>query len=375
MKNLPQEIFERKTTLVGFSSSILKHFGVTPFHESDPEIDSLLEDHKKVCVFLFDGAGKYNLSLFQKTNKFILEHAKHTIYSTNPPTTVAATNAFLTAKWPMENGWMGWSMYMKELGYPICVFPDTNSITGEKVNYFHDGRHYMDSYCPLVKIDTYMKDMGVNAKLEYLYPLGGENGPKNYRDMARHASKFFANGGEFLYSYTPHPDKEMHQYGVKSLHVKWEFFKINRMLKKFVKENPDVLVITMADHGLIDVEYVDLSEHEDFRSLMNGPMTIEGRNASFNVVKGKEKEFEELFAKYYPEFALLTREDVLEKGIFGVGEENHHFQEFLGDYLAIALDKKIFWDSKYSSFKKHLKAHHAGQTKEEREISLSFFNL
>lgn len=375
MKNLPERILERKTTLVGFSSSILKHYGVEPFHESDPYIDSLLEKHKKICVFLFDGAGKYNLNLFPKTNRFILENAKHTIYSTNPPTTVAATNAFLTAKWPMENGWLGWSMYMKELGFPLCVFPDTNAKTGEKVDFFKNGQHYFDKYCPLVKIDTYLKEKGVKAKLEYLYPLGGENGPKDYKDMAKHAASFFKDGGEFLYSYTPHPDHEMHSYGVKSLHVWLQFRKINRMLKKFVKENPDVLVISMADHGLIDVEYTDISEHKDLMDCLPSSFTIEGRNASFLVKKGKEKEFEELFEKYYPDFILLPRKQVIDEGIFGMGEENEHFKEFIGDYLAIAMGKRILWDSSFSKKKPPMKAHHAGQTADEAEISLSFFNL
>ncbi len=376
MKKLPEEIFDRKNSLVGFSSSLLKHFGVMPFHETSDKIDELLKGHKKVCVFLFDGAGKYNLSLFPRTNKFILSNAKCVINSTNPPTTVAATNAFLTAKWPVENGWLGWTEYIKELGIPLCVFPDVNALTGDKLDYYKDGSHFFDKYCPLTKLDVLMKEKGVNAKLEYLYPLGGENAPKNYKEMAKHATEFFRNGGEFLYSYTPHPDKEMHEFGVKSIRVWNQYRKINKMLKKFVKENPNVLVITMADHGLVDVEYNDISEHNDLLETLAGPLTIEGRNASFTVKEGKEKEFESLFNKYYPDFVLLTKKEVIEQGIFGVGEENPHFRDILGDYLAIALGNRVLWNKKKSGkFKTPLKAHHAGQMKEEREVSLSFFNL
>lgn len=376
MKKLPSEIFDREKSLVGFSSSLLKHFGVTPFHESNPEIDALLEGRKKVCVFLFDGAGKCNLSLFPKTNQYLISHQKCVISSTNPPTTVAATNAFLTAKWPKENGWMGWSQYIPSLGFPLCVFPDTNDLTGDKVDFYHDGSHFFDRYCPLKKIDVLMKEKGVNAKLEYLFPLGGEGSPKNYRQMRKHATSFFQNGGEFLYSYTPHPDKEMHQYGVKSLFVWNEFRKINKMVQKFVKENPDVLVITMADHGLIDVKYQDLAEHPDLLDCLSLPFSLEGRNATFFLKEGKKEEFSSLFRKYYPDFVLLSKEEVIKENVFGVGEENPHFQEFIGDFLAIALGKHVLWNSKQEKKKKSfLKAHHAGQSKEEREIALSFYNL
>lgn len=376
MKNLPKEIFDREKSLVGFSSSLLKHFHVEPFHETDPEIDRLLEGHKKVCVFLFDGAGKYNISLFPHTNKYLISHQKCVISSTNPPTTVAATNAFLTAKWPKENGWMGWTQYIPSLHFPLCVFPDVNDLTGEKVDYYHDGSHFFDRYCPLKKIDVLMLEKGVNAKLEYLYPLGGEKAPKNYKEMVQHATSFFKNGGEFLYSYTPHPDKELHQYGVKSLSVWNEFRKINKMIRQFVKENPDVLVISMADHGLINVKYQDIALHKELADCLSLPMSLEGRNATFFVKEGKKEEFASLFTKYYPDFVLLTKKEVLEENIFGVGEENPHFQEFIGDFLAIAVGENVLWNSKQALNKKtFLKAHHAGETKEEREIALSFYNL
>ena len=375
MKRLPEEIFNRKESLVGFSSSILKHYGVTPFHESDPRIDKLLAGHKKICVFLFDGAGKYNLSLYPRTNSFILEHSKVTINSTNPPTTVAATNAFLCAKWPIETGWLGWTEYIPELGFPLCVFPDTNDLTGEKVDYYHDGSHFFDKYCPLTKIDVLLRNKGINAKLEYLYPLGGEKAPKNYKDMAKKATEFFRNGGEFLYSYTPHPDHEMHTYGVKNIHVWNEFRKINKMLKKFAKENPDVLVISMADHGLIDVEYTDISKHEDLLECLSGPISIEGRNCSFKIKENKKSEFERLFEQYYPSFVLLSKKDVEEMGIFGVGKKNEHYDSMMGDYLAIALGKYVLYSSKQNPKKFILKGNHAGQSKEEREINLSFYNL
>ncbi len=375
MKKLDENFFERRKTLVGFSSSLLAHFNVTPFHETDPEVDALLKGHKKVCVFLFDGAGKYNLNLFPKANRYLLSHSACEINSTNPPTTAAATNAFLTGKWPMETGWIGWSVYIPELGFPLNIFPDTNSLNGRKVDYFHDGSHFMDRYCPIKKLDALLREKGVKAKLQHVAPLGGKDSFKTFKEQGEFATRFFQEeGGEFLYSYHDCPDHHMHQYGVGHRKIKNDYKQINKMVEKFVKDNPDVLVITMADHGLIDVEYQDLADYPEITDCLRGPMSIEGRNANFMVKEERKEDFAKLFPSRFPDFVLLTKEEVLSQGVFGVGEENEHFQGFLGDFLAIAVGKTILQNSLDNPDKFRLKGHHAGQTLEERIINLSVFN-
>ena len=91
-----------ENSLVNLSNSILKHFGVTPFHDSIPEIDTILKGHDKVVVVLFDGMGQNITRLHLKEDSFIRSHYVHTINSTFPPTTAAATTAFLTGKYPID---------------------------------------------------------------------------------------------------------------------------------------------------------------------------------------------------------------------------------------------------------------------------------
>lgn len=375
MKNTDNTLYEREDSLVGFSNSILKAYGAKTFHPSSKAIDEVLKGHRKICVFLFDGAGYHNLRLFPETNKFVLDHYFHKIYSTNPATTVAATNAFLTAKWPMETGWLGWSEYFEELGYPLNVFPDSKSWGEGKEDHFKDGSHYMDHVCPLTKIDTYLKEVGVNAKLSYNAPI--EKGSyKSFRQQGRKASKFFKNGGEFLYSYINEPDHTMHGYGVSHKKVEKHFKKINKMLEKFVKKNPDVLVITMADHGLLDIHYVDIGDKPEITEcLSKKSFCIEGRNAAFWVKEDKRKDFEEAFKKDFPNFRLFTKEEVISQGYFGEGEPNKRFESFLGDYQALAVGSDILYDSRIDpETPSKMKGHHAGGVDQEREISLSVYN-
>ena len=55
-----------------------------------------------------------DISLNLKEKSFIREHYLCTINSTFPPTTSAATTAFLTGKYPIETGWMSWTQYFEE---------------------------------------------------------------------------------------------------------------------------------------------------------------------------------------------------------------------------------------------------------------------
>lgn len=372
MNHIPESLYERRDSLVSLSNSLLKHYGVTPFHPTCEAVDKVLKGHRKICVFLFDGAGKYNLSLYPTENAFLLSHAFHTIQSTNPSTTVAATTAFLTAKWPCETGWLGWSLYMEKLGYPVDVFPNVNSLSGAALPF--KSQSYMEEYCPKVTIDSLLQEAGVKAKLSFVAPIGGTSAPKNIEEMGEQATHFFQKeAGEFLYSYSTLPDQDLHHYGVKSEFAAKDYYEINQMVRRFTEENPDVLVLTMADHGLIDVVYQDLATYPKLASCLYRPLSIEGRNVALWVKEEKRDFFAKEFAKSFPDFLLLNRQEVLENGYFGEGKPSLHFEEFIGDFQALALGNSVLVNSFDAPIDHVLKAHHAGGTKEEREILLGLF--
>ena len=104
-------------------------------------------------------------------------------------------------------------------------------------------------------------------------------------------------------------------------------------------------------------------------------MTLEKRAPSFFVKKGKEKEFENLFNKYYGEhFELLTKQEAFDMNLFGEGKAARGVEDVLGNYLAIAIDECSLFASKELKHMDFFKGHHAGGTKEERLIDISVFN-
>ena len=365
-----------ENTLVNLSNSILKHFGATCFHESIPEIDELLKGHKKVVAVLFDGMGQNITRLHLKENSYIRSNYVTTINSTFPPTTAAATTAFLTGKYPIETGWLGWTEYFKDYDRNIILFTSTDYNTGEQLESSRENC-IAEKYFPTQKIfsliDETKKARAFNLSR---YPIQND-GPKHLLvDGVSKLRKILKENDEcFVYFYWDSPDREMHEKGIDSFTTHYQVKKAQRFIKKVTKQNPDTLFILLADHGHINVKFTDICEHEDLYALLDKPMTLEKRTPSFFVKEGKEKEFETLFNKYYGEhYELVSKSDAFKNNLFGEGKAARGVESVLGNYIAISLDEMSLYASKELNHMDIFKGHHAGGTKEERLIDISVFN-
>ena len=365
--------FYNSNTLVNLSNSILKHFGAESFHETIPEIDRLLKGHDKVAVLLFDGMGQNIVRKHLKEKSFLRSHYVHTINSVFPPTTSAATTAFLSGKYPIETGWLAWAQYFKEYNRNIILFKNTDYNTEEKI----EGDYVAFKYFPYSTIFELIKKKNPDTDVFDIkrYPIH-QDGPKKLRDSYRKINaKLETSKKCFMYYYFDSPDYEMHAKGIDSLTVHFYVKRIDRFVKKLANKNKDTLFIVIADHGHVNVEYFDICEHEDLYSLLSTPMTLEKRNAGFFIKKGKEQLFVDLFNKYYGEyFTLLSHDEILEKQIYGVGKMGKNVSDFIVDYIAISRTKYCLYASKELQYFGLHKGHHAGGTDEERLIDVSVIN-
>ena len=366
-----------QNTLVNLSNSILNHFGTKPFHDTIPEIDALLKGHKKVVAVLFDGMGQNITRLHLKENSYIRSNYVTTINSTFPPTTAAATTAFLTGKYPVETGWLGWTEYFKDYDRNIILFTSTDYNTGEQlVNDRENG--IAEKHFPTKKIFSLIEENNKDVRAFNIsrFPIQN-NGPKRLLvdGVSKLRKVLKENNNCFVYFYWDSPDREMHEKGIDSWMTHYQVKKAQRFIKKVTKQNPDTLFILLADHGHINVKFYDVCEHDDLYSLFDKPMTLEKRAPSFFIKEGKEKEFEQLFNKYYGEhFELLTKEEAFNINLFGEGKAARGAKDVLGNYLAIALDECSLYASKELKHMDLFKGHHAGGTKEERLIDISIYN-
>ncbi len=363
-----------QNSLVNFSNSFLKHFNTPTFHDSLKEVDEVLKSHKKVAVILFDGMGR-NITRKHLTSKsFIRQHYLCTINSTFPPTTTAATTAFLTGKYPIETGWMSWAQYFDKYQRNIILFKNVDYNNEEEL----EPQGIAFNELPIKSILEIMKEQNpsMDAYLIQRRPIN-PNGPKTLKGLERTINATLKRTKEcFIYYYFDSPDYEMHAYGIdhKKIHVYVK--NINDMVKRVTENNKDTIFFVFADHGHINVKNFDICEHPDLYSLLDKPISFEKRTPNFFVKEGKQEQFAILFNKYYGRyFKLFSKQEVLDNELFGEGFINPKAVSFIGDYIASSISKYTLYASKEMKEVQLFKGHHAGMTEDELLIDVSAYNV
>ncbi len=376
MLNPNQHIIPKDgNTLVNLSNSILKYMDVKTENETLKILDSEFEKrkYKNVILQVFDGLGMNILNHNISSDSILVKNLKTVFTSVFPSTTVAATKSILSAKYPSEHGWLGWDMYFKEYGETISVFrniiKDTNNISKNDISKNKD-LEFEDIFQKIKKNE--LNDIHIFWKYD-------KNNPVNtLKEMKESIQKTLTdkdlkknnNRKNFIYSYYEEPDSSIHRFGVSGNEVKEEIRKIEKIIEEIYEiiDDETIYIIT-ADHGLIDVEYIILEDYPEIFNMLERTTGIEERAFSIKLKSNVKKEiFEKEFKKRWAEyFVLYTKDQVLEKNIFG-GEINKELVlDNIGDYIGISIADKCL---RYKRGEEEFKAYHSGITKEEMEIPL-----
>lgn len=344
--------------ITNVSNSILKHFNIRTHHNTLKELDEMLEkDYKNVIVVLCDGMGSILLDEVLDKNSFLIQNRIKTITSVYPPTTTAATTSMLSGLNPNEHGWLGWDLYFKKENKVITMFLNTlkdSNVQAEDYSVANTTFSY----------ESITEKIGENYEIYEFLPFINKE-YKILRNQVNEIIEISKNPNKkFIYAYYENPDALLHESGIDSEVVKREFENINSDLEYLCDNLEDSVVIIVADHGHIDTEYYNLDNYPSIKNLLERTTSIESRCTSFKVIESKKEEFEYEFKKYFKDdFWLLNYEEIVNNKIFGTGENNIHFEESIGDYVALAKSNKgIVYDSNSFQFI----SHHAGLT--DREI-------
>ena len=362
-------ILDSKNTLVNLGNSILGYFEVPKFHDSLKIADEILNKAKKrkVALILLDGMGQIIYEKYKEYIPYLYSHIIAPFKSVYPPTTVAATTALTTGKYPIETSYLGWTQYFKTKDAYINVFPSTDAINAGvtytppvtevelKVNKIWDLINKLGKY----------KATSISS-FQFRRPEGGDD-----FDLFFNKANELIKENDFTYIYSGNPDHLLHEFGTNDEHIKENLIYLNKKVQELVENNSDTLFFLTADHGFADVIEIPVTEHEDFLDTLSVPVcSIEGRFATFSV-KNKEK-FIELANKYYGEnFIIKSKEEILNEHTFGYGEINKNSLDVIKDYTLIAKGKYIFYNGPEPI---GFKGAHAGATKGETDIYLVAFN-
>ena len=315
-------------------ASIRRYFGLSSGYPSDPRLSELLEKQKpeKVFVFLIDGMGSNQIRKKLDKDAFLNKYLFSTTTTVFPPTTTAATNAIRNGKAPNENGWLGWCQYLKEVDDIIIPFRSTG--------FYNDVEYEQDIFQKYITISTTeyeLNRMGIPARI--LFPSFVEDGCEDIDEMCcRLIDYSFSDEYRYIYAYWDKYDTYMHEHSPSSKICDSYLEHINYEIENLAKSlNKDTMLIVTADHGQVDINRYYHLCHSEFEQYFLRRPSLEQRAMAFFIRKGKEKEFEKKFKETFEkDYILLSKAQVIESKLFGNHQNHPRFEEFIGDYIAIA---------------------------------------
>ncbi|MBE5746485.1 MAG: alkaline phosphatase family protein [Clostridiales bacterium] len=331
--------------------------------------NELKKDYKNVVFICFDGMGIYPLTQNLREEDFLRKHIIQTLVSTFPSTTTNATTSLMTNTLPLEHGWFGWTINFPDMNKNIAIYLGQDGWTGENVEIKNS---------PLESINCYFDNTKTDYNINTIFPSYVKVKHEERNNVYYSQSEFFdtlkeicnREGKQFIYAYNDEPDHTMHDFGVKNSTSKNLIKTLSKNMEKLVENTKDTLFIITSDHGHIDVEdYIYIYQDKEIMDLLEIYPYLEPRATAYKVIKGKEKEFEEVFNKKYgKDFVLYKSEDLIKQGYFG-DFGNKGF--LLGDYISIGkYTNKCLILSPISSI---LKGHHTSLT-DEMEVPLILIN-
>ncbi|MBK1813194.1 alkaline phosphatase family protein [Clostridium sp. YIM B02505] len=351
-------------SIVNLACSILEHFGADSEHNTLKEVDELLKyQYKNVVVLLLDGLGVDALQYHLSENSFFRKNLVKEYSSVFPPTTTSATTSIETGLTPLEHGWLGWSLYFSELDKIVNAFINTEKDTEIQAADYH----VASKIIPYKSIYEKIKAAGIaNA---YSVSKFGSNKIKTFDELTDEVKRLCSTSEKkYIYGYWETPDSLMHEFGCYNSVVTENIKELEEKVADMCKSLSDTLVIVTADHGHCNLKHYILSDYPNLLNMLKRPTSIETRATAFYIKDEHLDDFPiEFNNNFGDDFLLYSKEEVIEKNIFGDGKIHPKFEEFIGDYLAIAIsDKGIV----YSEDSKQFISNHAGMTEKEMKIPL-----
>lgn len=366
-------IYSPTHSLVNLSNTILAHYQIPTNHPPIKKLLDALKGKQKIAFLLFDGMGQSILRRHLPFYAWLRTKTLCSITSTFPSTTAAATNAFLSAKHPNEIGWLGWAQYFPEHDRILELFTGKDSLLQQPA-------------LPATEVQKTIQYQSIFQTLQQhqpnlaIYQVWPDVRPGGYKTIDTWFQRLhelgLQSGPSFTYGYWLDPDKTIHQQGVRPKMIQTIIHDIQSRLKRLAEQNPDTTYIVFADHGLVDVSFLSIQAQQEIYALLKRSFSLEPRAATFFVKDQQHALFAKRFHHFYGKhFLLLTKQEVKDQKLYGLGMNHPRFDDFIGDFVAIAKGRFGFTHgTKHDKMPLTMKAHHAGMTRAEMMIDVMVLN-
>lgn len=178
-------------------------------------------------------------------------------------------------------------------------------------------------------------------------------------------------GKKFIYAYHYQPDHDMHDFGVGADCIKMMMADYNSQLETLIGSLSDTLFIITADHGMVDITVKCIEDYPHINNMLKRHICVEPRCCSFYVKDEYKSDFPTIFNNTFGDkFILFTHDGFLENKLLGNGTPHPKFNEFVGDFMAVAVSDIALWYKDCKGEYNDFKGGHAGFTKEEMMVPL-----
>lgn len=356
-------------SILNVSTSFLEHYKIKSEYAVIPCLqEELQKNYNHIIYILLDGMGVSTVKHHLQKEDALRKYMKKEITSVFPPTTVAATNAVLSGKAPISNGYLGWVQYFKEEDSNTVVFMNTDFDTkkGHKEN-------VKEKYLAYQSILEQIKKKNPDVQTNRFFPDFMEGGSASFQEEIEKVLITTHNSDQsFNYLYWTEPDLSSHKYGCHSTELHQIMTNLNYDFEDLIQNIlEDTLVVVIADHGLTDIKEIPFFANKELNDMLLRTPSIEPRAANFFVKEGQVEDFEKAFNKAYSSYyKLYSKEDFLKSKLLGPSKKHPLIDDFLGDYIAVAISDHMFI---FTESKGHI-AHHAGLSSDELMVPLILYS-
>lgn len=353
-------------SLLALTASVLKYYGVCDYgHTTLPEMDSLLgQGADRVIVIVLSGMGTANLKRHLSETDFLRANKVCDLSAVFPSSTAAACATLQSGESPLEHSWLGRDLYFSEVDRNISLF--CNRVQGTRkraANY-----NVPLKYIPYRPLSDRIREADSLVETHFLSHREGERVWSFRQAMQRIRKIASGSGKKYICLFWDEPDLEMYTFGAASgkAHNRMRF--LNREIEKLSGDLSDSLVVVTSDHGMIDTHWIYLEDYPHLAGLLERAPSVEPRAAALYIRQGRKLEFEEVFRDLFgSDFLLLSREEVLDRGLLGSGHPGEKTYSIIGDYLAVAAGNvSLGW--KHRKREKKKIGSYAGLTAEEMTV-------
>lgn len=376
-------------SILNLIASILKKYDVKSEYSELFEIKDIInKKFNNIVLVVLDGMGEDILKRNSPDGIF-LKNKKCNITSVFPTTTTAAMTTYYSGKPPIETGWIAWTQYFKEYGKYIDVLPEIDDSNGEKLRVkgkkIEDIIGYKNIYEQILEKNS-------DVTVCEIVPSYCDKKTKltinaNNIDEICTAIISMCNSdnkkNKFIFAYSDNPDEIIHKNGCYSQETKEFLINTENDFEKLVTglQGTNTLLLISADHGHNDIKKrISILDLPQIQECLIMPPFLESRMISFYVKENKKKVFVEEFNKLFKEdYILYSKKEFLDSKLMGNGKQHKKIDDFIGDYVAIAISDTVivlenYFDRELKG-KHEKKSTHCGLTKKEMNVPLIIFEI